>query len=770
MEDAHAPAAWRFDRFTLDLARDALLGPDGAAIPLRPKSLALLKLMVAQAGRVVGRDAIMTAVWPDVVVGDESITQCVRDVRKALSDEAQTLMRTVPKRGYLLAAEAQPAEPAQLPPPARAERRLAAILAADIVGYSRLVEEDEAATLAAIRELRASPIDPLLAEHKGRIVKLMGDGAIVEFASVVDAVACAVAIQKAVADRQVKTAPDRRIVFRIGINLGDVVVDGDDLLGDGVNVAARLEQLCEPGGVLVSGTAFDHLQGRLGMPLEFTGEQQVKNIARPVRAYRVRLDGVALLQPRVGRVRQRGRRAVAAALAMFLLIAAAVGGWWWRQAGAPAGPPLPDKPSVVVLPFDNPGGDARLGRLADGMVENVIAELPRFGVFVIGRGTSFGYRDKPHDARSIGRELGVRYVVEGSLEGDGQRLRAIVGLVDAATNGQVWSERYDRPLEDLFAVQDELAQRIANSIGGIAGAIGRAQLEAARAKPADALQAYDLLLLAGEARADWSKEGDLQALEFGRRAAQLDPNFGSVYINLAYTYRQLMASEFAPRAETMTAWLEAANRAVELEPNNAWARYILAKRYMYGNDLRQGASELRRAADLAEGNGRQMIFVASDIPFIGESARGVDLLNRGLRLDPGSLDDIRWMQRDVNFFARRFEEAAVAAEATSDPESWDMYFSAMVYARLGRAADLERWRSRLLEADPGVSAEHMFSNSGDFLLPEAAAERALFLESAASARLPICATPEQFAKEPDMRRMPECDAERAKAAQNAQAG
>jgi class 3 adenylate cyclase len=214
----------------------------------------------------------------------------VRDVRKALGDEAQQLLRTVPKRGYLLAAEVTPTD--STTPAPRAERRLAAILAADIVGYSRLIEEDEAGTLAAIKELRASPIDPLLAEHKGRIVKLMGDGAIVEFGSVVDAVACAVAIQKAVADRQAKSPPDRRIAFRIGVNLGDVVVDGDDLLGDGVNVAARLEQLCEPGGVLVSGTAFDHLQGRLGLPLEFTGEQQVKNIARPVRAYRVRLDGM----------------------------------------------------------------------------------------------------------------------------------------------------------------------------------------------------------------------------------------------------------------------------------------------------------------------------------------------------------------------------------------------------------------------------------------------------------------------------------------------
>ena len=208
----------------------------------------------------------------------------------------------------------------------RTERRLAAILAADIVGYSRLVEQDEAATLAAIKRLREATIDPLLAEHQGRIVKLMGDGAIVEFGSVVDAVACAVAVQKAVADRQAKTPADRRIVFRIGVNLGDVVVDGDDLLGDGVNVAARLEQLCEPGGVLVSGTAYDQLQGKLGLPLEFTGEQRVKNIERPVRAYRVRLDGKA------ARRRLRvGRRELAALAAVVMVLLAGLAWWLWPR-------------------------------------------------------------------------------------------------------------------------------------------------------------------------------------------------------------------------------------------------------------------------------------------------------------------------------------------------------------------------------------------------------------------------------------------------------
>ena len=283
MDAERAAGAWRFDRFTLDLARGAVLGPDGAEVPLRPRSLALLRLLVENPGRVVNRDAIMAAVWPDVVVTDESITQCAATSarpwatrRSAAQDRAQARLSSGRRGG--IGRDHRPLPAHRAPPCRHPGRRHRRLLAPGRGGRGR--------HLAAIKSLREQAIDLLLAEHKGRIVKLMGDGAIVEFASVVDAVACAVTIQKVVGELQAKVDAARRIVFRIGVNLVDVVVDGDDLLGDGVNVAARLEQLCEPGGVLVSGTAFDHLQGRLGLPLEFTGEQQVKNIARPVRAYK----------------------------------------------------------------------------------------------------------------------------------------------------------------------------------------------------------------------------------------------------------------------------------------------------------------------------------------------------------------------------------------------------------------------------------------------------------------------------------------------------
>jgi adenylate cyclase len=271
---------------------------------------------------------------------------------------------------------------------AQAERRLAAILAADIVGYSRLIEADEAGALAAIKELRRAVIDPVLAERHGRIVKLMGDGAIVEFGSVVDAVACAVAIQKNVAERQSGIPPEGRIVFRIGVNLGDVVVEGEDLLGDGVNVAARLEQICEPGGVLVSGTAYDHLQGKLDCGFEDRGERRLKNIARPVRVYRVTATDKAMVS-------------------------------------APASaPPLSAKPVVAVLPLENMSGDPEQVYFSDGISEAVITELARFReLMVIARNSSFAFRGKAVDVREVGRALGAGYVVEGSVRRAGERVR-----------------------------------------------------------------------------------------------------------------------------------------------------------------------------------------------------------------------------------------------------------------------------------------------------------------------------------------------------------
>ena len=319
-------------------------------------------------------------------------------------------------------------EGSHIPAP-RVERRLAAILAADVVGYSRLMERDEAGTLARLKAHRRELVAPLVAEHRGRVVKLMGDGALIEFASAVDAVECAVAVQENMAGREVGVPEAERLRFRIGINLGDVIVESEDIYGDGVNVAARLEQLAQPGGIVISGTAFDHLRGELGRTFASLGEQHLKNIERPVRAYQMVVKGGG------------GEPSERPAL------------------------PLPDKPSLAVLPFDNLSGDPEQGYFADGIVEDITTALSKVSaLFVIARNSSFAYRGKAVDIRQVGRELGVRYVLEGSVRRAGERMRITGQLIDAQSGAHLWAERFDGTLADVFELQDRVAEGVAGAI------------------------------------------------------------------------------------------------------------------------------------------------------------------------------------------------------------------------------------------------------------------------------------------------------------------
>jgi len=387
-------------------------------------------------------------------------------------------------------------------------------VAADIVGYSRLAESDENGTLAIIKTLRREIIDPLLTEHHGRIVKLMGDGAIAEFGSVVDAATFAITMQKEVAAHQAQVPPDRRIVFRIGINLGDVVVEDGDLLGDGVNVAARLEQLCDPGGILISGTAYDHLHGKLDLPLEFTGEQHVKNISRPVRTYRIPLDGR----------RARGRLTPAWLrqwhLPAAVVLAALAGGafvWWspWEPQAESAmvdraALPLPDKPSIAVLPFDSFGADPEQVQFADGIAEDLITDLSKLsGVFVIARNSSWTYKGKPTKVQKVSAELGVRYVLEGSVRRQGDQVRINAQLIDATGGHHLWAERYDGPFSAMFAFQDKVIGQIVAELA--MELTGEEQARVAQAYTKHP-RAYDCLLQGWEHLRRDNEPGTLKAI------------------------------------------------------------------------------------------------------------------------------------------------------------------------------------------------------------------------------------------------------------------
>ena len=396
-----------------------------------------------------------------------------------------------------------------------ATRRLAAILAADVAGYSRLMGADEEGTLERLKALRRELLDPKIAQHKGRIpgsspgTKTTGDGLLVEFASVVDAVRCAVAVQQAMPERNTGIAAESRIELRIGINLGDVIVEGDDLYGGGVNIAARIEALADPGGVFVSNAVHDHVRDRLPFVFEDLGEQQVKNIARPVRVYRVRTtlthpDASAPGSPlsrNAGEGAERQR----------------------REAGEGNALALPDKPSIAVLPFANMSGDPEQEYFADGMVEEIITALSRIRwLFVIARNSSFAYKGQAVDVKQVGRELGVRYVLEGSVRKAGGRVRITGQLIDAVTGTHLWADRFDGSLEDVFDLQDKVASSVA---GVIEPALQAAETARSANRPTDDLTAYDLYLR-GYAMVLSSARQIPEALRLLEQAIARDPRYG----------------------------------------------------------------------------------------------------------------------------------------------------------------------------------------------------------------------------------------------------
>jgi TolB-like protein len=598
---------------------------------------------------------------------------------------------------------------------------------------------DEAGTLAGLKALRREVIDPLLAEHHGRIVKLMGDGALAEFSSVVDAVACAVAVQKSVRDQQDGVPPERRIVFRIGINLGDVVVEGDDLLGDGVNVAARLEQICEPGGVLISGTAYDQLQGKIDLPIEFAGEQRVKNIERPIRTYRIR-RGAAL--PRMLLFRSMTRRGLAAAAAVLLLIAGGAGWWLW-----PATPTYASKPSIAVLPFDNLGGDEATTRLTDGITEDIITDLARFPEFeVVSRNSTGIYKGKAVDVRQVGRDLGVGYVLEGSFQRQGERLRTTVQLIDAKTGTHVWSNRWDRPVEEVFALQTELAEQVANRLGSGAG------LLAAKRKRPENLSAYELYLLGTERLEQSTKESNDDAVRLLRRAVTLDPTLARAWIELSWAYLGTVGFG-ADEATGRRAARDAAERAVALDPSDAEAHAAMGNAFGQAGDFVRAEAEYEESLRLNPGSAEILTFYAGWASSFGKPERGAEAADRAIRLNPHFLPWHASQFSYAYFNAGRYGDALHMIERRT-PDQWSRGFSvrrAAVFAALGRIDEAKAAVAETLKRFPGITIQSYVST------PDwSGAERQRLIETMRKAGFPACAPPEGIATLAKRISLPEC--------------
>jgi adenylate cyclase len=469
-------------------------------------------------------------------------------------------------------------------------RKLAAILVADVVGYSRLAGADEDRTLSRLRGLRSDLIDPAIAAHHGRIVKRTGDGSLIEFRSVVDAVRCAIEVQNGMVERNAGLPPERRIEFRVGIHLGDVVEESDgDLMGDGVNIAARLEGICKPGAVCLSEDAYRQVKGRLDLAVSDLGPTQLKNIADPIRVYSLNVGQPAVAKPATASKASdpKQRSVLAPLMAGIVALILVAGGIWYLLAGNRTGPVVATAPSeaahlsIVVLPFTNLSGDSAQDYFADGVTENLTTDLSRIrNSFVIARNTAFTYKGKSTDAKEIGKELGVRYVLEGSVQRDGTRVRVNAQLIDAETGAHLWAERFEEDVADLFKLQDQVVARLANTLG-----IELVKAEAekgARSRNPDAVD----LTMRGWAlvrQSQQTNEKSEAARALFERALKIDPSDADALAGGAYSYVLENAQKRNPETDYDTKILSPADQAIALAPDALWAYYAKATYLIYSH-------------------------------------------------------------------------------------------------------------------------------------------------------------------------------------------
>jgi adenylate cyclase len=574
------------------------------------------------------------------------------------------------------------------------ERKLAAILSADVEGYSRLMGDDEVATVRAITEYRAV-IASMVAGHAGRIVDAPGDNVLAEFASVVDAVQCAVDIQRELQSRNADRPPSRQMRFRIGINLGDVIVEGERLYGDGVNIAARLESLAEGGGICISGTAFDQIEGKLPFRCEFMGEHAVKNIARPVRVYRLRLEagpssGPA---PRPRMARWRSHQHIAAVVALLLLIVVAAWLAWRWLTPEPVGLPLPDRPSVAVLPFTNLSQDPTQEYFSDGVTEDLITGLSKVsGLFVIARNSVFTYKGKPVRIREVGRDLGVRYVLEGGVQRSGSRVRITAQLVDAATGYHIWAERYDREVRDIFALQDEVTQQIVRAM-----AVKLTETENVRLDrpPTGALEAYDLVLRGTVERHRTTREGNAEARRLFVRALDLDPNYASAYVGLAWTHLQSWQLLWSAEREGLARARELAEKAITLNDSLVGPYCLLGQVYLWQKEHDRAMAQAERAVGLAPNAADGYETLAEILGWSGRPEESLSRIRHAMRLNPHYPFYYLWTLGHAYYLTGRRQEAldALGRLVQANPNFFPAHvYRAVLFSELGRAKEArESW-------------------------------------------------------------------------------
>jgi TolB-like protein/class 3 adenylate cyclase/Tfp pilus assembly protein PilF len=603
------------------------------------------------------------------------------------------------------------------------KRKLAAILHADVAGFSRLMGEDEAGTHQALGELRGA-VDPLITAHGGRIVGTAGDSLLADFSSVVDALNCAVEMQRASRAVNDPIPPERRLELRIGINLGDVIVDGDDIFGDGVNIAARLEALAQPGTVCISQTVYDQVRNKLDLDYRPLGSHRVKNIAEPVRAYAVGLPAAAPRQK--SQKRRRSRRPLVVAAGAAALVAVGLAAWVLNTGagreifglGAATKPVdvaslaaparLAGRPSIAVLPFKNLSGDASQDFFSDGITEDVITALGRFSnLLVIAKSASFPFKDSNASPAEIGRLLDARYLLEGSVRRAGDRVRVNVELTEAATGVHVWSETYDAEAKDIFAVQDDIARRV---VGAAAVKLSRFERERALTKPTENLAAYEYVLRGREFLSHPSRDKNDEAAALFQRAIDLDPNYAAAYAALGGSHFEAVVSGWTEfRQEELDQAETLAQKALSLDPTTTSAYRLLAFISMYKRRYDLALGQIDRALEINPSDADSYQMRGTVLVWSGRAAEALPWLESALRFDRAHIITAENMCM-AHYFLHHYGEAVESGDralARSPGRSVQLFthpFLAAAYGQMGRSQDAEGERVIVMRLSPFFDA------------------------------------------------------------------